>query len=60
MGSRGACLRFLKRPTRLDRIEVGGVRRQVQDADAMSSAERDDAPIFMSGEVVENECVPAI
>lgn len=51
---------FLKRPSRFDRIEVGGVRRQVDDLDADGRAERTDARVAMSTQVVHHEYIASV
>ena len=59
-GRDAAHVLLLQRPTRLDRVEVRRVRRQVNDAHAASSAGRTDARIVMGAQVVHDDDIAAL
>ena len=50
---------LLERPPRFNRVQVGGVRGQIQHADAVGPARRGDAGIVVGAQVVHDEHVPA-
>src|SRR4051812_44981104 len=50
---------LLQRPARLDRIQVGRVRRQIDDANAASGAGRTNPPVVVRREIVHHDDIPA-
>ena len=58
-GREAANLLLLQRPAGLDRVEVVRVGRQIEHANASSSAERSNTRVVVSREVVEDEHVSA-
>ncbi len=50
---------LLERPPRFDWVQVRGVRGQIQHADAVAPARRDDVGIVVGAQVVHDEYIPA-